>query len=87
MGKDLYSKTDKNEFFPTQEFLKNELYSELDKYNFKLILDPCCGDGGLEKFGQGYTYGLYDIEDRGTRRMTFPVTSTPTRSAWRPSTR
>lgn len=65
MGKDLYSKTDKNEFFPTQEFLKNELYSELDKYDFKLILDPCCGDGGLEKFGQGYTYGLYDIEDRG----------------------
>lgn len=67
MGKDLYLKTDKNEFFPTQEFLKNELYAELDKYNFKLILDPCCGDGGLEKFGPeyDYIYGLYDIEDRG----------------------
>lgn len=65
MGNSIYSKSDENEFFPTQQKIRDDLYSELDKYNFKTILDPCCGDGGLEVFDSDYEYKLFDIEDRG----------------------
>ena len=60
-----YQKADKYEFFPTEKHITDKIYSEIDKYNFKKILDPCCGSGNLEKFNDKYEYTLYDIVDRG----------------------
>lgn len=65
MGNNIYSKSDENEFFPTQQKIRDDLYNELDLFDFKTILDPCCGDGGLEVFNSKYEYRLFDIEDRG----------------------
>lgn len=64
MGSNIYLKRDNNEFYPTIEWVRDELYKEIDKYDFKKILDPCCGSGGLEKFNCGYDYTLFDIVDR-----------------------
>ena len=63
MGNSAYHKKDELEFFPTQEWVKEALYSMMNGTE-KKILDPCCGDGGLEYFGK-YEYKLMDIEDRG----------------------
>ena len=63
MGNNAYHKKDELEFFPTQEWVKEALYSMMNGTE-KKILDPCCGDGGLEYFGK-YEYKLMDIEDRG----------------------
>lgn len=65
MGNSVYSKSDEKEFYPTEDWVRNVLYTEIDKCNFKTILDPCCGSGGLEKFDSNYEYDLYDIEDHG----------------------
>ena len=63
MGNNAYHKKDSLEFFPTQEWVKEALYSMMNGTE-KKILDPCCGDGGLEYFDK-YDYKLMDIEDRG----------------------
>lgn len=63
MGKNAYSKKDKTEFYPTAEWVKQKLYSMIQG-NPRSILDPCCGDGGLEIQGK-YQYKLMDIENRG----------------------
>lgn len=55
----------KEEFYPTEEWIRDELY-KLIKNNPKTILDPCAGKGGLEYFGNPeYTYTTYDIKDYG----------------------
>ena len=63
MGNNAYHKKDSLEFYPTQEWVKEALYSMMNGFE-KKILDPCCGDGGLEYFDK-YEYKLMDIEDRG----------------------
>lgn len=63
MGNKAYQKHDEKEFFPTQDWVKEMLYSLMDR-TVKTILDPCCGAGGLEYFGE-FEYTLMDIEDRG----------------------
>lgn len=65
MGNNAYHKKDELEFFPTQEWVKEALYSMMSGKEMK-VLDPCCGDGGLEYFGK-YDYKLMDIEDRGLK--------------------
>lgn len=65
MGNNAYHKKDNLEFFPTQEWVKEALYSMMNGTE-KKILDPCCGDGGLEYFDK-YEYKLMDIEDRGLK--------------------
>lgn len=67
MGNKAYHKSDELEFFPTQEWVKEALYS-LMSGNEKTILDPCCGNGGLEYFDK-YEYKLMDIEDRGVENV------------------
>lgn len=57
-----YLMKDKDEFFATPEFIRNDLY-ELVPANVKSILDPCAGSGALEI--DGYDYTLYDLVDRG----------------------
>lgn len=59
----IYLKTDSTEFFPTPQQVKDDLYAMIpdDVY---YILDPCCGDGGLEVPGNQYDYTLYDLVDR-----------------------
>lgn len=56
-----YNKSDKNEFYPTPFWVKKELYKMIPT-NTKTILDPCCGDGGLD-FLPDYDYTLFDIVD------------------------
>lgn len=63
MKNDYYHAKDKTEFFPTPEFVKAWLYDLLPK-DTKTILDPCCGNGGLD-FVPGYDYTLFDIKDYG----------------------
>ncbi len=63
MGNKTYHKGDELEFFPTQDWVKEALYTMMSG-NEKTILDPCCGAGGLEYFDK-YEYKLMDIEDRG----------------------
>lgn len=65
MGNSIYFKKDSTEFFPTIDWVKDLLYS-LMSGDEKTILDPCCGDGGLEYFGK-YDYKLIDIENRGIK--------------------
>ena len=50
MGNNAYHKKDELEFFPTQDWVKEALYSMMSGKEME-ILDPCCGDGGLEYFG------------------------------------
>jgi len=65
MGNNAYHRKDELEFFPTQEWVKEALYSMMSGKETE-ILDPCCGDGGLEYFDK-YEYKLMDIEDRGLK--------------------
>lgn len=67
MGRKAYHKNDELEFFPTKEWVKEALYTMFEG-NEKTILDPCCGDGGLEYFDK-YEYKLMDIEDRGLENV------------------
>ena len=53
-------KNHENEFFGTQEWVRDKLYEMMPK-NVKTILDPCAGDYGLEDFSKSYEYTLYDI--------------------------
>lgn len=62
MGNRTYQKRDEKEFFPTKDWVKEKLYALMDR-TVDTILDPCCGEGGLEYFGQ-FDYKLMDIEDR-----------------------
>lgn len=65
MPANIYLKKDDTEFFPTPEKIKQELYVMLEKHKkCKTILDPCCGDGGLENFDGRYDYTLFDLVDR-----------------------
>lgn len=68
MGLSAYLRNDKLEFFPTQEWVKEALYSMMSGKE-KTVLDPCCGDGGLEYFDKGYNYKLFDIEDRNLKNV------------------
>lgn len=63
MKSKIYRKIDETEFFPSSERIKHDLYEMIPK-SVHFILDPCCGDGGLECFEQDYDYTLFDICDR-----------------------
>lgn len=65
MGKSTYQKKDGLEFFNSESFIRDKINENIDKYGFKTILDPCCGQCGLEDFSKDYKYILYDIADRG----------------------
>ena len=60
-----YYKKDKLEFFKSSELIRNVLTDKIKELKFKTVLDPCCGDGGLQDFDSGLNYKLIDIEDRG----------------------
>ena len=66
-GNRVYKVGDKKEFFATNDWVRNELYSLADGMNIKSILDPCCGKCGLEDFEKGYDYTLIDVENRDNR--------------------
>ena len=62
-----YLMRDKDEFFATPDYIRDDLY-ELIPNTVKTILDPCCGSGALEV--EGYQYKLYDLVDRGYPNVT-----------------
>lgn len=65
MGFDLYQFTDKTEFFPTKEWVRDLLY-EMMPADVHTILDPCAGELGLEYSSseKSYNYTLLDINPR-----------------------
>lgn len=66
MSKEMYLRKDKNEFFPTEQWLTEKLYSLLPKdLKVETILDPCCGTCGLTLKDSPYKYTYYDIVDYG----------------------
>lgn len=68
----IYRKEDKTEFFPSSAKIRDDLYAMIpDSAHY--ILDPCCGDGGLELNDGKYDYTLYDIVDRSEGKFTVNV--------------
>lgn len=68
----IYRKQDKTEFFPTPAKVRDDLYSMLPE-SVHYILDPCCGDGGLELDDDKYDYTLYDLVDRSNGKFSVNV--------------
>lgn len=70
-----YFKNDDTEFFPTPQKVKDDLYVMLNKYkkDCYYILDPCCGDGGLEFDDDRFDYTLYDLIDRSQGKFSVNV--------------
>ena len=63
---DINSNGNKEEFYPTNEWIRDKLYELMPSVKPKKILDPCAGDGGLEFLNNNfYEYTLYDIKDYG----------------------
>lgn len=70
-----YFKNDDTEFFPTPQKVRDDLYDMLNKHkkDCHYILDPCCGDGGLELDDDRFDYTLYDIVDRSQGKFSVNV--------------
>lgn len=72
MGNSIYRKEDTAEFFPTPAKVRDDLYSMLPK-DAHYILDPCCGDGGLELDDDKYDYTLFDLVDRSNGKFSVNI--------------
>lgn len=68
----IYKKEDALEFFPTPQKIKDDLYSMLPN-DVHYVLDPCCGDGGLELDDDRYDYTLFDLVDRSNGKFAVNV--------------
>lgn len=60
----IYKRADENEFFSSNDFVRDKIWDRIRLFNFKKILDPCCGDGALEDFNSDCEFILFDIVDR-----------------------
>lgn len=72
MPNKVYRKEDDTEFFPTPAKIRDDLYAMIPD-NVHYILDPCCGDGGLELDDDKYDYTLYDLVDRSEGKFAVNV--------------